>query len=153
MNLAQLHWFSLTLLRFIQRLLMAATQLYILTVLSWHILRFYPGDRWFPVRLGSYLAPWLMLALAPALCVALASRRRWLALLALVAIVLFASRYSYLFTPKPAIAGTEGETLKVMTFNVLYSNHNAQGIAALVRQEKPDIIAFQEFVPELAEVL
>src|SRR5262245_15471081 len=131
MNLTQLHWYSLILLRLIQRLIIAATQIFVLLVLSWHILRFYPGDRWVLIRWGSYLAPWLMLALVPALCIALAGRRRWLALLTLLAFVLFTGRYSYLFTPKPAIAGAQGKTLKVMTFNVLYTNHNAQAIATL----------------------
>jgi vancomycin resistance protein VanJ len=153
MNLAQFYLFGLTLVRLIRRLMIAATQFFVLGVLSWHLLRFYQGDRWLPVRIGSYLAPWLMLSLVPALSIALAGRRRWLATLALVAISLFAGRYSYLFTPGPAIAGTPAETLKVMTFNVLYSNHDAQRIATLVRQEKPDIIAFQEFTPGLANLL
>jgi vancomycin resistance protein VanJ len=150
MTLSRLYLYALTLVRFIQRLIIAATQLYVLGILGWHILRAYPGDRWFPVLLGSYLAPWLMLPLLPALGVALLGRRRWLAMLTLLAILSSASRYSYLLLPKPVIAEAKGNTLKVMTFNVHYANRNAAPIVAMIRREKPDIIAFQEFTQDMA---
>lgn len=153
MTLPRLYSYALTLVRFIQRMIIAGTQLYVLAMLTWHILRFYPGGRWFPVLLGSYLAPWLMLPLLPALSVALATRRRWLTTWTLLAILLGTGRYSYLLMPKPVIAEAQGNTLKVMTFNVHYANRNAQRIVAMIRREKPDIIAFQEFTHELAMLI
>ena len=53
-------------------------QLFVIAVLAWNVLRFYPGDRWLLVRLGNYFAPWLFMGLVPALVVAALGRRRWL---------------------------------------------------------------------------
>jgi vancomycin resistance protein VanJ len=147
MNLTRL---GLSAARFSQRLIIAATQIFVLGVLSWHILRFYPGDRWYLVRLGSYFAPWLMMALVPFLSLALLGRRLKLATLALLAMLLFIGRYAYLFLPRPAIAGNSAASLKIMTFNVHYNNRKAQEISEMIRKEKPDIIAFQELTPEMA---
>jgi vancomycin resistance protein VanJ len=147
MNLTRLYLFVT---RFSQRLIIAATQIFVLGVLSWHILRFYPGDRWYLVRLGSYFAPWLMMALVPFLSVALLGRRLKLATLALVAMLLFIGRYAYLFLPRPAIADNSAASLKIMTFNVNYNNRKAQEISELIRKENPDVIAFQELTKKLA---
>lgn len=141
--------------RFISQPTLATTQLFVITILAWNVLRFYPGDRWLAVRLGNYFAPWLFMGLVPALIVALLGRRRWLGVATLVALLLFAGRYSYLFIPRPqpVSAETNVDQLKVMTFNVHYSNRNAEDIANLIRAEKPDIIALQEVTEELADSL
>ena len=147
MNLIRL---GLSAARFSYRLIIAAAQIFVLGVLSWHILRFYPGDRWYPVRLGSYFAPWLMMALVPFLSLALLGRRFKLASLALVAMLLFIGRYTYLFLPRPAIADNSAASLKIMTFNVHYNNRKAQEISEMIRKENPDVIAFQELTNGLA---
>ena len=131
------------------------TQLFVIAILAWHVLCFYPGDSWLPVRLGSYFAPWFFMGMIPALIVAMWRRRRWLIGATLVALLLFASPYSYLFTPRPqpVSAETNADQLKVMTFNVHYSNRDTEDIAGLIRAEKPDIIALQEVTEVLADSL
>lgn len=143
------------LVRFMSKSTLTITYLFVITVLAWNVLRFYPGDRWLVVRLGDYFAPWLFMGLVPALIVALLEHRRWLGVATLVALLLFFGRYSYLFTPRPqsVSAETNAGQLKVMTFNVHYSNRNAEDIANLIRAEKPDIIALQEVTDELAAPL
>lgn len=143
------------LVRYISRLTLAIIQLFVIIILAWSVLRFYPGDRWLPVRLGTYFAPWLFMGLVPALFVATLGRHRWLIGAILVALFLFAGHYSYLFTPRPQPVSAETNVgqLKVMTFNVHYSNRNTKNIADLIRTEKPDIIALQEVTEELAAPL
>ena len=75
--------------RFISRPVLAITQLFVIIVVAWNILRFYPGDRWLLVRLGDYVAPWLFIGLLPALGVAIVGRHRWLIGATLIALLLF----------------------------------------------------------------
>lgn len=65
-------------LRFLGRLAIAAAWVFAVALIVWNLARLYPGDRWSLVRLGNYLAPWLFMALAPALVAALLARRPWL---------------------------------------------------------------------------
>jgi endonuclease/exonuclease/phosphatase (EEP) superfamily protein YafD len=63
------------------------------------------------------------------------------------------------FVPRllPRLSRVQAEAhtteLRVMTFNVHYANRNASGIARLIQAEQPDLIAFQELTPDLAELL
>jgi endonuclease/exonuclease/phosphatase (EEP) superfamily protein YafD len=113
---------------------------------AWNLLRIYPGDRWLPVRLGNYFAPWLFMALGPALIIALLGRRPWLSRVVLLLALVFVARYWPLLLPRTPVisARTNASELRVMTFNVNSSNRNASHIANLVRAESPDVIAMQE---------
>jgi len=115
----------------------------------------YPGDRWLPVRLGNYFAPWLFMAVAPALVVAWLGRRPWLTRLVALLGLVFVLRYWPLLLPRPPLlsAGSNASELRVMTFNVNYANRNASDIADLIRAEAPDVIAMQELTPGLARPL
>jgi endonuclease/exonuclease/phosphatase family metal-dependent hydrolase len=160
MNLTQLRLLLSRSTPFVGRLSIAAVQVWVIILLTWHVLRLYPGDRWLFVRLGSYFAPWLLLTLLPALVIALLGRCRWLAGGVLLLMLIFGMHYGPLLTPRlsQAKAGGGADVLRVMTFNVHYSNHNAPGIADLIRAESPDVIAMQEMseglqlllLPELA---
>lgn len=142
--MVQLNW----IFHFVARLSIASIHLLILTIVAWLALRLYPGDRWTPVRLTGYLAPWLLLALMPGLFVALIDRRRGLAALCTVLTVVLALEFSFL--PKPtaqeARAGVEAaeHEVKLMTFNVNFKNRDAAAIAKLLRHQSPDVAAFQE---------
>lgn len=47
--------------------------------------------------------------------------------------------------PAPSVRGPQqGPALRVMTFNVLFSNPNPQAVATLIETYKPDLIALQE---------
>lgn len=141
--------------RFCGRLGLTIAQILAIALIAWHGLRLYPGDRWLPVRLGSYFAPWLFLALMPALIIALLSKRRRLAGLLFLLILSFGIHYWHLFTSTLSHASAETATteLRVMTFNVHYANRHSQDIAHLIRTEDPDIIALQEVTIELGQLL
>lgn len=147
--------FLLSSVRFLGRLIIAAVWVLAVGLAAWNFLRIYPGDRWLLVRLGNYFAPWLFMATALALVVALLVRRPWLTRVVLLLTLIFIARYWPLLVPRPPLlsAGNDASELQVMTFNVNYANRNASDIAELIRAESPDVIAMQELVPDLANSL
>lgn len=142
----------LSFVHFLGRLIIAATWVFAVALVAWNLLRIYPGDRWLWVRLGNYFAPWLFMALAPALIVALLAGRPWLSRVVLLLAVIFVARYWPVLLPRPPLirAGTDASELRVMTFNVNHANRNASGIAELIRAASPDVIVMQELKGELA---
>jgi vancomycin resistance protein VanJ len=144
-----------SLFRSIGRLILAAIWVFGLALVAWNLARVYPGDRWLPIRLGSFFAPWLFMALAPALGAALLARRRWLARLLLLLGLVFGVRYAPLLLPRLSLLQAEAGAaeLRVMTFNVHYDNHEVAAIAELIREEEPDVIAMQELTRDLAVAL
>jgi vancomycin resistance protein VanJ len=145
----------LSFVHFLGRLIIAAAWVFALALAAWNLLRIYPGDRWLWVRLGNYFAPWLFMALAPALIVALLARRPWLGRVVLLLAVIFAARYWPVLLPRPHLirAGVDAGELRVMTFNVNYANRNASDIADMIRAESPDVIAMQELSKDLRQAL
>jgi vancomycin resistance protein VanJ len=143
------------LVRFSERLAVAAAWEFALMLAVWNVTRLYPGDRWLPVRLGNYFAPWLFMALAPALVVALLARRPWLQRLVLLLGLVFLVRYWPSLSPRLSPLRAEGNAfeLRVMTLNVTYDNRNMADVAGLVWAEAPDIVAVQELSEELAVFL
>ncbi len=142
-------------IRFLGRLVIAGAWIFACGLVIWNLARLYPGDRWLLVRLGNYFAPWLFMALAPTLGVALLARRARLARLVLLLALVFGVRYFPLLVPRLSVLKAEADAaeLRVMTFNVHYANRDARGIADLIRTEAPDLVAFQELSPELADSL
>jgi len=139
------------------RLVIAGTWLVALSLAAWNVLRWHPGDRWLPVRLGNYFAPWLLVAACISLCVAALGRRRWLSGLLGISALVLGAHYWPALTPQPveshARTSAPAFQLKVMTFNVNYANRDAAGIAELVHSQAPDLIAFQEFTRPLGALL
>ncbi len=141
--------------QFSGRLILASIQILTIIVAAWHLLRIYPGDRWLPVRMGNYFAPWLFMALIPGLLMAWVGRRRRLLGMVAALIVLFVGQYWSILIPRQPLAYATPNTgqLRVMTFNVNFQNRNAQAIAGLVQAESPDLIAFQEMTADLIRLL
>jgi endonuclease/exonuclease/phosphatase (EEP) superfamily protein YafD len=140
---------------FLGRLIIAAAWVFAVALTLWNVLRIYPGDRWLLVRLGNYFAPWLFMALVPALIVAVLARRPWLMRVALLLALVFVVRYWPLLLPRLSVlsAGDTVSELRVMTFNVKYANRNVSDIADLIRAESPDVVAMQELKRGLAAPL
>lgn len=138
-----------------RQIFMTIAYLIVMAVLLWNILRLYPGDRWLPVRMGSYFTPWLLLAAVLVLPAAWLTRRRWLIAAALMAVMLTGSRFSYLIVPPTQSATTQSpaSSLSVMSFNVNYANRNAEDIATLILSESPDIVGVQEYTASLQHTL
>ena len=127
------------------------TNFFVIIILAWSLLHLFPGDRWLLVRLGNYLAPWFLMGLIPVLLAALLKRRWRMAALTLAALALITGHsWPTLISPAQPLAQNQDSILKVMTFNVHYSNRNVDEIAAFIRLEEPDIVALQEITLELA---
>jgi vancomycin resistance protein VanJ len=63
---------------------------------------------------------------------------------ALLGLVWFGPR----FLPKTASAQASGETLKVITYNVLHVNHRLDEIEAWLREQEADVVLLQEMTTE-----
>lgn len=86
---------------------------------------------------------WLYLPLPLLLLLALLAQSRAAGLMLLVPLLLFGWEYAAMFVPGRT-AGP-GTPLRVMSWNVLYTNEDVAGIDALVRRHNPDIVALQEY--------
>lgn len=116
-----------------------------LGIAAWYPMRWWPGDRLTPVQLLNYIMPWLLVALIPALVIAALTRRRWLAALLVIPILLIVYSYAPLFLPRstsPVLA--ESNRIKVMSYNILSRNDDLQEVANIIRQEQPDLLLLQE---------
>ncbi|MGC8878451.1 MAG: endonuclease/exonuclease/phosphatase family protein [Anaerolineae bacterium] len=145
---------SSCLLRFLAAWGSLALWSFALALVLWNVARVYPGDRWLPVRVGNYFAPWLMIGAFVALTIAILGRRRWLWRVFLVLCLIFVVRFWPVLLPhldgNSAAANASTGSLRVMTFNVHYANEDVAGVARLIHAEAPDLIAFQEFTQPFA---
>jgi vancomycin resistance protein VanJ len=155
LDLTNTRLIPLSFIQLLGRLTIAAAWVFATGLAAWNLARLYPGDRWLPVRLGNYFAPWLFMALAPTLLVALMARRLWLIRLVLLLGLVFAVRYWPVLIPHLSLlrAKANDSELRVMTFNVSYANRDSAAVASLIRAESPDIIAAQELTQNLAILL
>lgn len=115
-----------------------------LGVLLTYLLHWWPGDRLLPVRLLNYMLPWLLIPLVLALITAGLAGRHWLVTVLAVPTLFVSLTYAPLFFPRPCLAQGNGETFKVLSYNVGRRNLDVTAMAALIRQEQPDILLLQE---------
>jgi vancomycin resistance protein VanJ len=118
-----------------------------LAILLSYILRWLLGDQILPVRLISYLMPWLLILLVPGLIVARLAHKNLLVVILLAPTILICLTYAPLFfsTPNKCIAGLT--PLKVMSYNVWRENENMSTVANVIHKESPDILLLQEVKP------
>lgn len=105
-------------------------------------------------RLNHFQPLWTVLACAGALLAALGGGRARVRLAALLAVV---SLY-LLFSPVFRLGGSshaagEGVSVKVITFNVHWSQPNVPAIADFIRTEKPEIVVLQEVSRRTADAI
>ena len=124
-----------------------------LGVVIWYVLRWWPGDRFGPVRMFNYFMPWLLTGLLPGLGLAGLARRKWVALALAVPTFLIGLTFAPLFLPSPAGVLAANTSFKVMSYNVWFRNRNTTEVARLIRQEQPDIVFLQELSPKMAQAL
>jgi vancomycin resistance protein VanJ len=119
-------------------------------LLLWFGLNRLTGDHfWWMVPLN-YVAPYLFTPALPlAGLVALPPGRRRLGQAASVGVIplfIFQLLYWPYVIPRPA-TGNATPVLRVMTYNILYSNADYAAIAAVIRTQNPDLVALQEVQP------
>jgi len=118
--------------------------LFALGLLGWYLLRWWPGDRLYPVRFINYFTPWLLLGLIPGLFTALLARHYRLAVALALPTLLISLTYAPLFLPRTPAAHAAGTPLKMMSYNVWGRNHKLDDVVAIIHQEQPDILLLQE---------
>ena len=105
------------------------------------------------LTLSSIAAPFLFLPLALLLPLALVVRSRGLRGAVLVLLGLFALLFGARFLP-PRPASAEGMlTLRVVTFNQLYTNERVDAALDALSAQDADIVALQELSPAVADAL
>lgn len=122
---------------------------YVGGMLIWFGLRllFFDGPWW--LALLNTLAFYLFLPLVVLLPLAL-WRHRWGLLFGLIVpCAMFAALFGPLLLPafKTPLPVGNGSSIKLMSFNVLWSNHDYPKIAAMIRAAQPDMIGLQEVRP------
>lgn len=112
------------------------------------LLRGATGDRFMAVRLFTYFTPWVLLTLLAALPFAVTTKRTGTALLLCVPAAAILLSYAPLFTPRSAPTPPPEGSFTVMSFNIWSKNKQIDDVAALIREESPDIALLQEVVPD-----
>ena len=108
-------------------------------------LRWLSGDSTNPVRMVSYVTPWLLTFFLPLLVIAGLRRRKRLAFVTAIPILTIAFTFAPLFLPRSQTPPPPDRfTLKIMSYN-MHSIKDIRGIAEVIRQEKPDILLIQEY--------
>jgi vancomycin resistance protein VanJ len=118
-----------------------------LSVLLGFFMRWWPGDRFLPVRFINYFMPWFLLGLLPALFAALLTKHKWLAATLSAPTLFIMLTYLPLFLNCSPAAVADGVPLKVMSYNVWRNNPDMAAVAGVIRSEKPDILLLQEIKP------
>jgi vancomycin resistance protein VanJ len=120
---------------------------------TWFGLRWWPGDRFLPVRLLNYFMPWLLLGLLPGLSLAGLARHKWVVLTLAVPTIFIGLTFAPLFLPRPGEVLAATISFKVMSYNIWYRNDKVSEAVHLIRQEQPDILLLQELSPRMARAL
>lgn len=116
---------------------------------SWLLL----GDSNWWLTLINRVVPLLFLPALVLLGWIVYSRRIKLMIALLIPILIFAWLYHPYLLPRFANQNNSERTLKVMTYNVLFSNFDYDAVAKVILTHKPDLVALQEVQPEMMSEL
>jgi endonuclease/exonuclease/phosphatase (EEP) superfamily protein YafD len=130
----------------LERLVHIIGWLYISSMLLWFALRLYYFDQVWWLAILNTIAFYLFLPLTLLIPLALWQRARallvGLGFLCLLFLLLFGPH----LLPAPTIARTQ-PTITVMTFNVLWNNHDYTKIQTMLHATNPDVVGLQEVRP------
>lgn len=124
-----------------------------LAVIVWYISWLTIGDaNWILVLLNRYVI-WLFLFIPFLVLYSFVRRQRrsaiWLIFPSLIFLWLY---YPYLL-PKGALYAPNAQVIRVLTYNVLFSNENYDAVAETILANQPDLVALQEVQPEMMKEL
>jgi endonuclease/exonuclease/phosphatase (EEP) superfamily protein YafD len=88
-----------------------------------------------------------------ALLVGVVHRRGKLVLAGTVAALFALSFWGWLFIPRTSPAHARGDTLTVMSYNLLGPQEHTRAVLDVLRAEHPDVVLFQELNPQVAAAL
>lgn len=138
---------------FLQRILTYAVWAYFILIFVWLIAYLATRDQIREISILNMFAVYLFLPLPLFFIVALYTRRKEALVDAALGLIVFFWFWGRLFIPHPLLASTEGDRLRVMTYNLLgWQSHIDQQIET-IRQENPDVVLLQEVNPAMAKAL
>jgi endonuclease/exonuclease/phosphatase (EEP) superfamily protein YafD len=134
----------------------------LLTVIVW--LAVLPFAVWLPARLLGWqpgirgvqlmaLTPYAAVAALVPLVVAAATRRLWPALIAAIVVLGFAFAVLPRWITDGTTVDAKGPQLRVLSANMLLGGADPGALTALVRSQRADLLALQEFTPAGQEAL
>lgn len=126
---------------------------YILLICIWFLLWLTIGDGPWLLTVINRVVPYLFLPVLLFLPWLLREGRRKLMLLLILPAFIFLFLYHPYIVPRFAGSATSQPDLKVMTYNVLYSNLEYDAVANIVRAYDPGLVALQEVMPEMMDAL
>jgi vancomycin resistance protein VanJ len=128
---------------------------YALAVIGWFTAYTLTGDDFWLLAMVNAFAIYLFVPLPLVILTAALIRRRaaWIAALSVTMIAL--GTFGRDVTPPAprASANADAPTMTVMTYNVLYLNTDAAPLVANILNANPDLVAFQELTPLVAQRL
>jgi len=126
---------------------------YTLAVLAWFVLWLIVGDANWVLVLVNRAVVYLFLLIPLLLIFSFLFHQRKPALLLIIPGLIFFWLYHPYLMPKIPTSMSDSSILRVMTYNVLYSNTDYDAIADTIQRHQPDLIALQEVLPETMEQL
>ena len=125
---------------------------YVVLLLIWLGLWLVIGDTFWWLTLINRVVPYLFFPMPIIFLLGLIFRQYRLILISLIPPLLFGLLYGPYLIPRLAQPG-DTPHLRVMTYNVLYSNENHNAVADVILTHRPDLVALQEVQPEMMSSL
>lgn len=128
-------------------------RVYFVFLFGWAILHAIFGDRWSWLFLLNSFAPYLFAPAPLVFVIALTVRQRhvWIGFGAAVTLAMW--MFGGFFLPKLTPSNSNGATLDMMTYNMLYVSENTSSVTTIIRNANPDVVAIQELTPPAAEAI
>jgi vancomycin resistance protein VanJ len=117
---------------------------YAVLVVAWLAARAIWGDKLLVIAVINSFPTTPFVFVPVVLLLAALDRRPLVIIAALVPVVLWVGLFGWRFLPRMGRAEASAPTLRVMAFNVLWSNKDIEGMAAVIEQYDPDLIALPE---------
>ena len=137
----------------IRRYVIALAWVYYTLLFLWAALYIVTGDRYGVMAVINSLALYIFLPLPLVLPLAIIFRRRelWIGLAG--GVMLFIWLWGGLFIPRTSKPRTEGQSLSVMTYNVLGTHQQTAPAIEVIRTEDADVVFLQEINTTLAKTI
>ncbi|MCU0492273.1 MAG: endonuclease/exonuclease/phosphatase family protein [Chloroflexaceae bacterium] len=105
------------------------------------------------MEVSNIFAIWLFAPLIVLLPLALLLRSLVLRGVVAVLLLLFGLSFAGQLLPRGTAASNERPALRLLTFNVLYGNDNADAVIAAIRAQNPDVVGMQELSGLVADAI
>ena len=133
--------------------LLAAVTIYVILILAWFISWLTIGDSNWWLILVNRVAHYLFVPIPLFLIWGIFSRSLKSAIALSIPCLVFVWIYHPYLFPRLSQPRQDNSQLKVMTYNVLFSNNDYDAVANVILTYQPDLVAMQEVKPEMMDGL